>query len=118
MLDASVLEVYAPGDEVHKDVVDLLLLAAVRRRPLHGYALVEELRRFSDGEFDLAEGTLYPALRRLEHAGLLTSRWSTAGGRPRRVYRLTRAGRHALDEREAAWRRFATAVDVVLEPGG
>ena len=63
---------------------------------MHGYAVVEELRGTSDGTFDLAEGTVYPALYRLEAAGLLASSWSTASGRRRRTYRLTARGRAKL----------------------
>ncbi len=101
-----------------KEVVDLLLLAAVRRRPLHGYALIEELRRLSDGDFDLREGSLYPALHRLEREGLLASRWSAKVGRARRIYSLTELGQRALEDRERAWRGFAAKVEVVLEGAG
>jgi PadR family transcriptional regulator PadR len=67
-----------------------------------------------EGAFQLAEGTIYPVLHRLEAEGLLTSSWSTAAGRRRRVYRLTRRGRAVLAERRADWRRFADAVEAVL----
>ena len=62
----------------------------------------------------LAEGTVYPVLHRLEAAGLLASAWSTAAGRRRRVYRLTRRGRSELSARERDWRAFASAVEAVL----
>jgi PadR family transcriptional regulator, regulatory protein PadR len=76
------------------------MLAAVQARPTHGYAIAETLRARSDGAFDLPEGTLYPALHRLERGGLLSSRWSEVNGRRRRVYQLTRAGHRALAKRQ------------------
>jgi len=97
-----------------KGHVDLLLLATLRRGPLHGYAVVEELRGASEGAFDLAEGTVYPALYRLEAAGLLASTWSTASGRRRRTYRLTRRGRAKLARERREWRQFAEAMTEVV----
>jgi PadR family transcriptional regulator PadR len=97
-----------------KGHVDLLLLATLRQGPLHGYAVVEKLRDESEGAFDLAEGTVYPALYRLERAGLLASRWTRAEGRRRRVYRLTRRGRAELDRERKEWKSFANAVESVL----
>ena len=97
-----------------KGHVDLLLLATLRQGPLHGYGIVERLREESEGTFDLAEGTVYPALYRLERAGLLASRWTRAEGRRRRVYRLTRRGRAELDRERKEWKSFANAVESVL----
>ena len=97
-----------------KGHVDLLLLATLRQGPLHGYAVVEKLRDESEGAFDLAEGTVYPALYRLERAGLLASRWTRAEGRRRRIYRLTRRGRAELDRERKEWKSFANAVESVL----
>ena len=97
-----------------KGHVDLLLLATLRQGPLHGYAVVEQLRDQSNGAFDLAEGTVYPALYRLERAGLLASRWTNAAGRRRRVYRLTRSGRAKLARESGEWKSFAQAVEAVL----
>lgn len=95
--------------------LDALVLATLRGQPAHGYAVIEELKQRSAGAFDLAEGTVYPVLHRLEAEGLLASSWSTVAGRRRRVYRLTRRGRATLGERESEWRRFAAAVEAVLE---
>ena len=78
--------------ETLKGHLDLLLLAAVHSRPAHGYAIADTLRARSDGAFDLPEGTLYPALHRLERAGLLSSRWSEGGRRRRR--RVARLDQH------------------------
>jgi PadR family transcriptional regulator PadR len=101
--------------EALKGHLDLLLLAAVQARPLHGYAIAESLRARSTGAFDLPEGTLYPALHRLERAGLLSSRWSEVGGRRRRVYQMTAKGHRALSTRHDEWRAFARAVHAVVE---
>jgi PadR family transcriptional regulator PadR len=100
-----------------KGHLDLLLLATLRSREVHGYALIEALKQSSGGTFDLPEGTIYPALHRLERAGLLSSRWSSESGRRRRVYKLTRKGTAALDERRRAWRQFAHGVDLVVQEG-
>jgi PadR family transcriptional regulator, regulatory protein PadR len=101
--------------ETLKGHLDLLLLAAVQPRPMHGYAIAETLRVRSNRTFDLPEGTLYPALHRLERAGLLSSRWSEVNGRRRRVYQLTRKGQQALAKRHGEWRDFARAVHAVVE---
>jgi DNA-binding PadR family transcriptional regulator len=96
--------------EVLKGHLDLLLLAALSSAPAHGYALVERLRDDSGGTFDLSEGTVYPALYRLERAKLLSSRWTVVSGRRRRIYSLTRAGRRELEKQRREWTRFASAV--------
>jgi PadR family transcriptional regulator PadR len=100
--------------ETLKGHLDLLLLTAVRSRPSHGYAIAEWLHASSTGTFNLPESTLYPALHRLERAGLLSSRWSEVNGRRRRTYQLTRIGHRALAERQDEWRDFARAVHAVV----
>ena len=100
--------------ELLKGHLDLLILAAVRSEPRHGYAIIETLRLRSSGVFDLAEGTIYPALHRLERAGLLASRWSEHEGRRRRVYRLTRTGKAALAGQAEQWSLFSRAVTAVV----
>lgn len=97
-----------------KGHIDLLLLAAVRSRPSHGYAIAEWLHLNSGGRFDLPESTLYPALHRLERAGLLSSRWSELNGRRRRIYQLTRAGHRALAKYHDDWSDFARAVQAIV----
>ena len=99
--------------ETLKGHLDALVLSTLRE-PAHGYAVIEELKRRSGGEFALPEGTVYPVLHRLEADGLLESSWSAASGRRRRVYRLTPRGRAALGEQEGEWRRFVVAVEGVL----
>jgi PadR family transcriptional regulator, regulatory protein PadR len=97
--------------------LDALILAVVEHEPLHGYAIMEALQLRSDGALDLPTGTLYPALRRLERAGYLNSAWSTVGGRNRRTYKLSSAGRKALAAERSQWREFAAVVEGVLRPG-
>ena len=102
-----------------KGHLDLIVLAALSSAPAHGYAIIEEIRRKSGQAFDLAEGTIYPALHRLEQAGLLSSRWVTGESRRRRrVYALTRRGKRALSEREAVWQQFAAAMRGLLTESG
>lgn len=97
--------------------IDLLLLAMVARGPLHGYAIIEQLRRSSGGSFDLPEGTVYPALYRLERLGLLKSDQQRISGRTRRTYRVTRVGLATLRTRKVAWRQLVRSVESVLRGG-
>src|SRR5579859_5779960 len=102
--------------EMRKGHLDLIVLAALAAGPAHGYAVIEEIRRKSGEAFDLPEGTIYPALHRLEEAGLLASRWVTAdSGRRRRVYALTKRGERALVERRAVWQSFSEAIGGLLD---
>ena len=100
--------------ETQKGHVDLLLLSVLEGDPAHGYALVEALRERSEGVFELAEGTVYPALYRLERKRLVASTWSTVGGRRRRVYRLTARGGRELSRQRSEWRTYARAVEAVV----
>jgi DNA-binding PadR family transcriptional regulator len=100
--------------EALKGHLDALILAVVSDGPLHGYAVIEELKQRSGGSLALPEGTVYPALHRLEAGGLLRSSWSNATGRRRRVYELTGRGRAELGRRRREWREFAGAVEAVL----
>lgn len=100
--------------ELLKGHLELVLLSCLREGAGHGYLLSKRVKERSDGEFELLEGTLYPALHRLEAAGLVTSSWSTESGRRRRVYRLTPKGTRTLGERAAEWRKFSQIVDGVL----
>ena len=97
-----------------KGYLDPLILAVLSGGPLHGYAVIEEIKARSGGELDLPEGTVYPALHRLERRGLLRSGWTSAAGRRRRTYRLTASGRRELATRTREWRSFARVVDGVL----
>jgi PadR family transcriptional regulator PadR len=100
--------------EVLKGHLDGLLLAVLEAGPAHGYAVIETLRSGSGGRFDLPTGTVYPALHRLERAGLVRSGWSIVAGRRRRTYELTAAGRRALESERTSWSEFATAMSTVL----
>lgn len=100
--------------EVLKGHLDALVLAALEHEPAHGYAIIQRLRRRSEDVFRLPEGTVYPALHRLERDGLVKSRWTAASGRRRRVYRLTGAGAEALAVRRLEWKTFSRAVEAVL----
>ena len=97
-----------------KGNVDLLLLSVLAAGPAHGYAVIAALRKRSEGMFDLPEGTIYPALHRLESNGLLSSSWAEADGRRRRVYALTQAGATALAAEQTLWRRFSRGVQAVV----
>src|SRR3954466_4705073 len=90
--------------------MDGMLLAVLEQEPLHGYAIIEALRARSGGALDVPTGTVYPALRRLERAGYVTSEWVTSGGRNRRTYRLTGSGRRALAGARSAWQSFTDVV--------
>jgi transcriptional regulator len=103
--------------EALKGHLDGLIMAALEDGPRHGYAVMEALRAGSSGTFDLPTGTIYPALHRLERAGLVTGSWSKGNGRRRRFYRLTAAGRRALAEERATWQEFSSAVSALLQGG-
>jgi PadR family transcriptional regulator, regulatory protein PadR len=95
--------------------LDLMILVALRRiGPAHGYALIAGLREQSGRAFELPEGTVYPALHRLERDGLVQSEWSTDAPRRRRVYRLTDAGAAAIPVKRAEWTVFQRGMLAVL----
>jgi DNA-binding PadR family transcriptional regulator len=100
--------------DVLKGHLDLLLLAIVEDGPFHGYAIIDELRERTNGAIDLPEGTIYPALHRLERAGLLVSRWSEVNGRRRRTYSLTAGGKKAASAKRREWSTFALTVQRVV----
>lgn len=91
-----------------------LLLAVLVAGPAHGYALGQRLTDRSGGELAAPEGSLYPALQRLERRGFVTSSWASVEGRRRRVYRLSAAGRRQVDSAARDWQVFSGAVDRVL----
>jgi PadR family transcriptional regulator, regulatory protein PadR len=95
--------------------LDLLLLSALAAEPRHGYGVIEHVRRTSGGRFDYPEGTIYPALHRLEAEGLLRSGWRQEDGRRRRVYELTGSGKKALAGRRSEWEHYARGVAAVIE---
>jgi len=100
--------------EALKGHLDLLLLAILAEGPAHGYAIIEALRRKSEGTFDLPEGTIYPALHRLERQDLLHSHWLEDSARRKRIYSLTTKGRQALTQRQDEWKKFSTAINATV----
>jgi transcriptional regulator len=100
--------------ETLKGHLDLLLLAVLAEGPAHGYAVIESLQQRSGGLFDLPEGTIYPALHRLEAQGLLKSRWREDAPRRRRVYELTTTGQQALARRQDEWKLFSRAINATV----
>jgi DNA-binding PadR family transcriptional regulator len=97
-----------------KGSLDLLLMGVLRHGPAHGYAIISALRDRSDGDFDLAEGTIYPALHRLEESGTITSSVELANGRRRRTYALTAHGRRAFAAQRTEWFGFVRSVAAVV----
>ncbi len=100
------------GDAL-KGHLDLLILSVLADSPAHGYAIIDELRTRSDAVIDVPEGTLYPALHRLEKAGLITATWNEVNGRRRKSYRLTPDGTGQLADERRAWSSFTTAVAAI-----
>jgi DNA-binding PadR family transcriptional regulator len=103
--------------ELLRGKLDLLLLATIARLPLHGYAIIADLRERSDGTFDLPEGSVYPALHRLERAGLIASESKLVDGRRRRTYHLTTTGHATLASQREEWRGFVRGVDAIVAGG-
>ena len=101
--------------EAIKGHLDLLLLAVLEGHDAHGYAVIEALKQQRAGAFNLPEGTVYPALHRLERQGFVRSSWDKTSARKRRVYALTRRGRSALEARRSEWDGFRRAVSAVVE---
>jgi PadR family transcriptional regulator PadR len=105
----------APQSDALRGSVDLLALKALALQPMHGWGIGQRIQEISRGQLEVNQGSLYPALQRLEHRGLIGSDWGvTENGRRARYYRLTAAGRRALEDEMASWRRFAAAVELVL----
>lgn len=99
-------------------MLELLILEVIARGPSYGYQIAQTVRGQSGGTFDLKEGSLYPALHRLERQKLLASYWvDTEEGRRRKFYRLTPAGQKALRERRDEWNRLSEGVNGVLGQG-
>ncbi|MBI3494161.1 MAG: PadR family transcriptional regulator [Acidobacteria bacterium] len=95
--------------------LDLLVLTTLSRGPQHGYGIAGEIQTISDEVLRVEEGSLYPALHRMEHLGWITAGWqTTSNNRRARLYRITRAGQKRLDEEQAKWDRLTKAVGKVL----
>lgn len=103
-----------PPDLV-QGTLDLLLLKILALEPLHGWAVSQRLKQASSEQLQVSEGSLYPALHKLELAGLIKAEWKASElGRRAKVYSLTSAGRRRLDEESREWRRLSTAISRVL----
>jgi len=96
--------------------LDLLVLRIVALEPLHGYGIVRRIQQMSGEALQIRQGSLYPALYRMEQRGLLTADWKTnESGKEAKYYRLTKAGRKALEQETGSWQRLRTAIDLILE---
>jgi transcriptional regulator len=101
--------------DLPQGTLDLLILKVVAFGPVHGYAIAQRLEQVSRGVVQVPQGSLYPALHRLENRGLLAADWKeTDTGREAKFYRLTRTGRKQLDAETAGWQRLAEAVGLIL----
>lgn len=104
-----------PKADLPQGTLDLLILKILALGPLHGYGIAQRLRQASQAVVDVPQGSLYPALHRLEYKGFLKADWSsTEGGRETKLYALTRAGRTQLQKETETWQRLATAVQLIL----
>jgi transcriptional regulator len=102
--------------ELLQGTLDLLILKAVSLGPLHGYGILLRIGQISQNRLQIQQGSLYPALYRLEHRGLITSEWGESQNkRKAKYYRLSAAGRRQLKEETAYWRRLSEAIGFALE---
>jgi PadR family transcriptional regulator PadR len=103
-----------PTDLV-QGTVDLLIMKTIALEPMHGWAIAQRIRQLSDEILQLPQGSLYPALQRLERQGWITADWGTSeNNRRARFYKLTKAGEKRLDVEEAAWERLSSGIGLVL----
>jgi PadR family transcriptional regulator, regulatory protein PadR len=95
--------------------LDMLILKAISLKPLHGYGVLLRIKQISNGALDIPQGSLYPALYRLEHQDLIASEWGESeNNRKAKYYKLTPQGRRRLREETAGWNRLATAIAAAL----
>ena len=109
-----------PKSDIPQGTIDLLVLKAVSLGPLHGYGIAQRLQQLSRAVIQVPQGTLYPALHRLENRGWLSAEWKESDtGREAKFYKLTRRGRAQLSAEQASWQRLSEAVGLILaEPEG
>lgn len=106
----------ASQNDVLRGTLDLLILKTLTLEPMHGWGISQRIQQFSSGVLDVNQGSLYPALQRLEVKGWIDSEWrTTENNRQAKYYRLTASGRKALGAETASWRRYVTAVESILE---
>jgi len=105
----------APQNDVLRGTLDLLILKTLTLEPMHGWGISQRIQQFSAGVLDVNQGSLYPALQRLEVRGWIASDWrTTENNRQAKYYRLTASGKKALGAETASWRRYVGAVDAIL----
>ena len=106
----------ATTTELLQGTLDLLILKAVSLGPLHGYGVLLRIQQISRDKLRIQQGSLYPALYRLEHQGLIASEWGESENRRKaKYYRLTAAGRRRMTDEQAYWKRFSEAMSLVLD---
>ena len=104
-----------PPVDALRGSLDLLILKTLSLSATHGWGISQRVQQMSDGEFAMNQGSLYPALQRLEKVGVITSEWGvTDNNRQARYYKLTAAGRRALGREVESWKKFAAALEAVL----
>jgi transcriptional regulator len=102
--------------DVLQGTLDMLVLKALQLEPMHGWGITERIEQWSEQVLQLGQGTLYPALYRLERQGLIRSEWRvTENNRRARYYALTREGRRSFADELASWRRMSRAINKVLD---
>lgn len=107
-----------PDVDVLQGTLDMLILKALSLGPMHGWGVAQRIQEISRDALQVNQGSLYPAVHRLAHRGLVTSEWGmSANNRRAKYYRLTATGRRRLAEDTESWRRFAAAVELVLSAG-
>lgn len=105
----------SPKSDLPQGTLDLLVLRTVEHAPLHGYAIAQRIRQISKDVLQVQQGSLYPALHRLENKGLLAADWkATDTGREAKFYRLTAQGRKQLKQETATWARLTNAIGLIL----
>ncbi|HKD62333.1 MAG TPA: PadR family transcriptional regulator [Terracidiphilus sp.] len=97
-----------------KGTLPTLILEVLAQEPSHGYRIAQRIKERSDGVLDFKEGTLYPALHKLQNESLVESYEGVESGRTRRYYRITQSGRKALNKDRAEWRQLSRAVSIIL----
>lgn len=105
-----------PEADLLQGTLDMLILKVVALRPIHGYAILQRIQQISKDALQIRQGSLYPALYRLERKGWLEAEWRTQdGGREAKYYNLTKAGKQQLATETAGWKRLCDAISLVLE---
>lgn len=108
----------SPSSDVLRGTLDLLVLRTLSLEPMHGWGIAQRLQQISEGVLDVNQGSLYPALQRLEHKGWIDCEWrSTENNRRAKYYRLTASGRRALSSERGQWRRYVAMVELFFQEG-